>query len=459
MRKSFVLTTLVFISFSVFSQNFPGYRSGNYTGVNGVFYNPANIADNRYRWDVNLLSLNGNVGNSNGTFSLSNLSSAFNSDVDSFFLGNSGKETSGFAAVEMIGPSVMFSIGKKNSFAITTRARILGNVKDIDGNIIQSIDDENDNLPITLNSNSNQRIIVNGWSEIGGSFGRVLLSKGKHFLKAGVTVKYLMGSANSFANINNLKGTLNEDVAGDVYLTNASGRVAIGIGGVDLDNAEAGDFLSSNGNGVGTDLGLIYEYRPDGDDSKRYENKYKLRIGLALLDIGSITYKPKANEYGDYTINVPGAAKWYPGDLDGKSISEIKSYFDASPYFTNNAASLSSYKAKLPTTLQANIDWSVSKHIFAEIAGQINLVGEADDYSTFNYSAVTVTPRYEGRRFGVYLPINYNELTHFNMGISLRAGPMFLGSGSVLTALIDKSKQADIHFGVRFGGLQKKSKK
>ncbi len=30
---------------------YPGYRSGNYTGVNGVFFNPASIADSRYRWD------------------------------------------------------------------------------------------------------------------------------------------------------------------------------------------------------------------------------------------------------------------------------------------------------------------------------------------------------------------------------------------------------------------------
>ena len=383
--------TAFYYHFTFFTK-LSGYRSGNYSGVNGVFSNPANIADNRYRWDVNLFSLNGNVGNSNGTFSLKDLESAFGSDVDSFFFGNSNKETSGIASVEMIGPSVMFSIGKKNSFAITTRVRVLANIRDIDGNIIQSIDDENDNLPFTLNSSSNQKIIVNGWSEIGGSFGRVLLNKGKHFLKGGVTAKYLMGSTNSFANINSLKGTLDETLTGDVYLTNGSGRVALGVSGIDFDNAEAGDFFSSNGSGIGFDLGLVYEYRPDGENN----NKYKVKVGLALLDLGAISYKPRPDEYGDYTINIPSGSQWYPSDLDGKSISEVKTYLDGSPYFTNNSATISSYKAKLPTTLQANIDWALNKNFYAELAGQVNLVNKEDIYSSFNYSSVTVTPRYEG---------------------------------------------------------------
>jgi hypothetical protein len=35
---------------------------------------------------------------------------------------------------------------------------------------------------------------------------------------------------------------------------------------------------------------------------------------------------------------------------------------------------------------------------------------------------------------------------------------MFIGSGSVLSALIGNSKQADFHFGIRFGGFKKKPK-
>jgi Family of unknown function (DUF5723) len=448
MRRFYLSATLCIISISLFAQDFSGSRSGNHTGVNGVFNNPASIADNRYKWSVNLFSLNGNVGNSQGTFSLRDLSSAFGSDVDSFFLGNSNKESSGMGALELIGPSLMLNLGK-NSFALTTRVRVLGNIKDIDGNLIQSIDDDNDILPVTLNSNSNQKIIANGWSEIGGSYGRVLYNKGHHYFKAGATIKYLMGSTNNFLNIDNIKGTLNDNINGDVYLTNASGRIAIGVAGIDFDNAEADDFFSSHGNGVGFDLGVQYEYRPGGENSD-----YKFKAGLALLDLGSVRYTPDADEFGDYTINVPGGSQWYPGDLDGMSISEIKTYMDASPYFINNAANRTKYKANLPTTLQVTADWNIHNKFYAELAGQLSVVSQSDIHSPFYYNAITITPRYEARRIGFAMPINYNALTNFNMGIAIRLGPVFIGSGSILTALVDKSKQADIHFGVRFGGLR-----
>ena len=447
MKKLYLAATLSLIYISLFSQDFSGSRSGNYTGVNGVFSNPANIADNRYRWNVNLFAFNGNLGNSQGTFSLGNLSTAFGNDVDSFFFGNSNKESSAMGSMDLVGPSVMVNLGK-NSFAITTRARVLANIKDIDGNLIQSIDDDNDALPVTLNSNSNQKIIMNGWSEIGGSYGRVLYNQGPHFLKGGVTIKYLMGSTNNFANINSLKGTLEEDLVGDVYLTNASGRVALGVSGIDLDDAEsAGDLFKSYGHGVGFDLGFIYEYRTG--------NNYKFKVGLSLMDLGSIRYKPEADEFGDYTINVPNGSHWYPSDLDGKSISEVKTYLDASPYFVNNAPNLSKYKANLPSTLQLTADWNIQDNFYAELAGQLSVVSKTDIYSSFYYNAITLTPRYEGRKIGFALPINYNELTNFNMGLAIRLGPCFIGSGSFLTALIGQSKQADLHFGVRFGGLRK----
>ena len=60
---------------------------------------------------------------------------------------------------------------------------------------------------------------------------------------------------------------------------------------------------------------------------------------------------------------------------------------------------------------------------------------------------------------GIYLPVNYNELTSFNAGLSVRLGPLFVGSGSLLTAMLGESKQADFHFGLRFGGLQKNKAK
>ena len=63
------------------AQDFPGYRAGNYTGVNGVFFNPANLADSRYRFDFNLISVSSFVGNNQATFKLKNITQSFDADA------------------------------------------------------------------------------------------------------------------------------------------------------------------------------------------------------------------------------------------------------------------------------------------------------------------------------------------------------------------------------------------
>ncbi|MEI9942777.1 MAG: DUF5723 family protein [Chitinophagaceae bacterium] len=451
MKKASLFLSLSIFSITAFSQNFPGISSGNYSGVNGAFTNPANIANNKYSWNLNLLSLHAGVVNNNASFSLKDIGSSFD-DADSVFFGNSAKSTSGAISTDIHGPSLMIS-GKKNSFAFTTRLRVMANIVDMDGQFIQSISNDlssSTTFPFALKSNQNQKFILNGWTDWGVTYGRVLSDKGNHLFKAGITVKYLAGATNSYINIDNLKGTLDDDITGDVYLTNATGRVAMGVGGIDLsdDDFDVADALKFKGHGIGADIGFVYEYKKG--------NSYKFKAGIALLDIGSIKYKTNTNQSGDYNINVPNGAHWYPSDLDDKSVSEINDYLDGSPYFTNNPGIKSEYKASLPTTLRLDLDYAVTKKLFIALGSNINLIQEKSIYNSFYYSTVALTPRFEGRRLGIYLPISYNTLSKFNAGVSLKLGPLFIGSGSVLTALMDKSKQADFHFGFQFGGLRNK---
>jgi len=53
-------------------------------------------------------------------------------------------------------------------------------------------------LPIV----SGTSLSVNAWTEFGASFGRVLLDKGPHYFKGGITLKYLAGMANGYISTN-----------------------------------------------------------------------------------------------------------------------------------------------------------------------------------------------------------------------------------------------------------------
>ena len=443
---SFLLTD------SLQAQDLPGYSTGNYCGVNGVLSNPANVADSKYRWDLNLFSFGMMVGNNHASLSLKDIGSNFNGDsLRNKITGKGAALTSGMLNLDVRGPSLLFNIGKKNGFAFTTRARVMVNMKNIDGQLANQFMNTNSNTPLPYNfaTSSDNIISVNAWTEFGVSYGRVLMQEGTNYLKGGITLKYLAGFANGYLQLNGVNGTVNQDLTG-TYLSQTTGAVGLGFGGTRIDDIKSGKLGSFNSSGLGADIGFVYEFRPQA-------HQYKLRIGAALLDFGSISYKKDTARSGTYSAHITGGQKAYVGDF-GK-LDDYKQYFEAHPqYFTAAAAnSVANYSASLPTTLQLDIDYHVEKGFYLNMAGRFSLAGisDAKPYNSSYYSAMTLTPRYEGRRFGAYIPLNYNGLTHFNAGYCIRFGPVFVGSGSMLSAIFGNSKQFDTFFGIRFGGLRK----
>lgn len=469
--RKMIVPSLLCSSFYGFSQDYTGYRTGNYTGVNSVFFNPANIADSRYRWDVNLVSVSALGGNNQASFKLKNLSESFNADsLENQLYGRNAGATSGLMSVNLIGPSFMFNATKKTAIAITTRGRVMANVQDVDGTLLQQIIDgytSDAGLPYTITAAKNMRLNMNAWSEFGASLGQVLIDKQEHFLKGGITLKYLAGVGNTYLQLKDFTTTINEDNASeDAYLSNTTGRIGTGFGGASFDDFEVDDLTAFDSKGFGVDIGFVYEFRPDhakhrkGDNYewRRDENKYKLRVGVAILDIGSLKYKRDNTRSGAYDMGITGAERFYLSQLSNVDLDDYKTFFDSRPqYFTPVPGSTESdYKVGLPTTLQLDVDYHLHRGFYISAAGQFSLVSsDSKPYNSQYQNAFTLTPRYETPKFGCYLPINYNELTKLNAGLSLRFGPLFVGSGSVLTALVGESKQADVHVGIRFGVLHK----
>ncbi|MEP6626982.1 MAG: hypothetical protein ABJA32_03320, partial [Ginsengibacter sp.] len=65
MKKGLLLfgLFLCFYSPKVFSQDFLGLSTGNYSGITGVMLQPASIVDSRFKFDINLLSTDVNYSN------------------------------------------------------------------------------------------------------------------------------------------------------------------------------------------------------------------------------------------------------------------------------------------------------------------------------------------------------------------------------------------------------------
>lgn len=467
MRNSFFCIFLfVVVSLSAKAQSFQGYRTNNYTGVNGVFFNPANIADSRYKWDVNVFAIDGYAGNDQNTLKFKDITRSFNADsLKSKLLTSNGDNLTALSRIDILGPSFMFSASKKTSFAVTTRTRVWANATDIDGRLARAVIDagevNNANYPYNFNVSKGD-VHTAGWTELGLSWGQVLTnSDSRHQLKFGLTAKYLAGVADAYLRQSNLNGSI-VNVGGQTQLTNMTGSIQLNTTDANFADYKFRDFFKFNGHGFGGDVGIVYEYRPNTDYSEyeddRAFNKYKLRVGVSVMDIGEIKFKKSSNDAANYNVAIPPGGTFALSNFRDRSVSEYTDVLNASPYFTNVGTGSTEYKISIPTTVQANVDYNINDRWFVNLAGQI-ATSKTQGLNLYAFNSYTLTPRYDVERFGISVPINYNELTDFNAGISFRFGPVFLGSGSVITALFDNNKQADLHLGVRFGMPYKKVKK
>lgn len=469
--KNIPIYLFLLVSGNLFAQSFPGYRTGNYTGVNGVFYNPANIADSKYSLDVNLFSISAFAGNDQASLGVKDLTKSFNADsLKRILFGGNNPNLNSLVNTDIYGPSVLFNLNRRMAMAITTRSRVFSNVKNIDGTLAQTFIDGGSvssgvSYPVNFNA-GNSVINATGWSEVGLSYSTVLTKeKSVHFMKAGVSVKYLAGTANSYLNMKNINGTICSNNGNGTYLTGTTGSLDINTTNANFNDYTIKDFFNFKGHGVGTDIGFVYEFRPESmtkgneqyvDD--RFANKYKLKVGLSLLDVGTIKFSRDSESSASYNVNVPVGQQFYISKFKDQSVSKYTRILDTSIYFTRTANTGDKYNVVLPTTLQFNVDYNVMKNIYVNAGGQFAF-SEKKNLNMYAYNVFNITPRFENKTFTAALPVSYSTLTDLTVGLSLRAGPFFVGSGSVFSALIGKSKQADAHIGLRIGLQHKKKMK
>lgn len=452
MKKRFLFLSVLFSAVAANAQSYVGYYHDNYAGVQSVLFNPASIVDSRFKIDVNFVSFSSLI--SNDAYGV-NFFDVFKDGYDfdtqakkSFTDANKANLNT-----DVMGPSFMFNITPKHSLAIFTRVRGIANVIDVNGKVINDITKDNSSSFPTATLGS-PNAVANSWGEIGISYGAVLYQQGQHFLKGGITAKYLQGIANYHFQGNNITMQYNEDVIlpqNSTYTTTGTA-----IYGSSQDFAANSDIdVDSKSNGFGVDLGLVYEWRPDFDASRKdindlkYLNKYKVRFGVALTDLGSMMYDKGVRN--NYNLNKTITQDNY--DNADNFDDFMKNNYN--PTVVNGAI-----KSKLPTAIHADVDWNIHNKFYVNLNGDFSVVSKTILNQSSIANHVSLTPRYESKWFSFYLPVSYIDVNkQTQVGVGLRTGIFFIGSGSVLSNVMsNNSRGADFHLGIKIPVYQKKAK-
>ncbi len=430
------ITLLIFLChFGMTAQSYMGFSMDNYTGVHSVLYNPANVFDSPFRSDINLVSASGYLGSDFIGLSFSDLiSSGGDFDFDQSAERYPSDNNHFFTNIDILGPSFMFNVGEKQSFAVTTRVRGLFNLNNIDGNLYERIsegfeigndfDFESRDLNTTLHL----------FSEIGVTYGRELLKTQDQFIKAGITVKYLMGAGVLFASSPELSGNYN----GTTNFLTTQGSLSYGTTPDFI--SDSPDFGNSQG-GFGADIGLVYEYRKrivDGTVQGKRAQQYKFKMALALTDIGSISYADSENTVYDLNGTVNAL------EFETKDLNQVLR--------DNYSGTTTTGKQKilLPTALQIMTDYYIGQRFYLGLHTSLSMRKSGVENSNNLINTATLAPRWESKWFSVYSPLGLRQYGDLAWGLGFRLGPLTVGSGSILTNLIsENSKNVDFYLGLK----------
>ncbi|MEM9078334.1 MAG: OmpA family protein [Bacteroidota bacterium] len=453
------LQCILFLCFSVAnSQSYIGYSTDNYNGVHGVLSNPANIVDSRLKLDVNLVGVSAFFGNDYIGF---NVSDAFN-DVSTTFdeADKSPMESNNLSLnLDVLGPAVLLTLNETNALSFYIRGRLFFNASDINGETLEREGGFDETQDFFINE-GNLSGATNLWAELGISYARVLLNKEQHFLKGGITIKYLQGAGN----VHVFGEDIGIDYDSNTREVNTSGEITYGNTDELDEIGSAGDFFEFNsGRGIGTDVGLIYEWRPHFNDysavdkngnsiSNRGVNKYKLKLGISVTDIGTISNTGGITDV--YDLNQTQNIDNFDGDeLEGA----IEDNFVL-------LSSSQSPKSTLPTALHFNTDWNLNSKFYLNLNTSLPLTSKTKINTNRILSQFSLTPRFETTLLSIYFPISLLEGAGVQWGTGLRFGPLYLGSGSVLSSILlgNSTKSIDLYAGLKIpiyqGRLRDKDK-
>ena len=443
--KTLLITFSLLVGFVAIAQdNFSGISTSNRVGILNATINPAEFSNLSKKFEINFYGFSFDVSNNkigfNDLISDTNLEDLIFTGTESVNMRIDG---------QILGPSFAMK-WKKWGFGITTKANVKFDVVDVDTTLGNAI--FNNDLPLNttvLNQSENQRLSGTSFGEVGFSASRNVFENDNHRWDVGVTLKFLFPGSYSNFGLSNLNGTITQNASGAFLTTNQPANLNVAYSGSLADSfSNFNDYTQSvfgGLNGVATDIGVTYQWK-DGKE------KYKIKGGLSVRNIGSMTFKDDNNYNTNYTFTTQGRPPLNLNLFENvDNLSEVEAILISNGYLTQTP-NKTDFKVNLPTLLTMYADFKIVPKVY--VTGYLQQKMKKDDANEqiTSRNIFSVTPRVNLGFFEAYLPVSTDDISGTNVGFGFRLSGFYLGSNSIITSLTD-GKQANIYTGFRYAFL------
>ncbi len=426
----------------------------NYAGVRTLGVQPAEVVDNRYKWFLAV----GTSGIRTNNFTATSIDAGLFGNQTNFHRDH---KLRGFEAMHIVNDifSIQFEINHKNSIAYSLRFNTLNSVDGLPEDWTSVDYDKYQNMtlvnvPIAFKSLSYQRFV---YSEHAFSYGRVVREDDEHYIKAGGSAKI----------INALDAGYLMAREGTVTFTDPnSPQMQINSSDIQFGIAENQNSLVNRTFGIGLDLGVVYEYRPDyksffydmdGETHiPRYDvNKYKYKAGVSVTNIGFVRFEKDTTSYDFLAIDaMADGNQLVDNPFAQNPLTYIQQATLNGPGVTKAGFNKDHFNMSLPMSLNLQFDYHIWKNYYVSYAGNIpfSMPGDANHATLMTFHAIT--PRVEKGSWSFGTPISIRRNGILNIGlvgrISLGGRVGVYAGSSTMCFLVGVRKQYD--FGM-FGGV------
>ena len=444
MKNYLVIPFLLFFKFLV-AQNYQALNGSSYAGALGTANNPASIVDAPFAWDITPLAVQ--AKQSTNAFTIrkySLLSSYRNAEVA---IQNGSRKRFFFANQDMHLFNSRIRLNSKAAIAFGANIRnyiyLLNSKANWQDSAIGLRDFAEINtgyLPLSAEG------VASAWAEVYGTYAQTIIDDGQRTINIGLTLKINRALAGGYATAQGINYVPFSNVNGSGYaLTN--GTLQYGYSSnfdrVNDNNSAATNrkaFLQNQHSSVSADLGFEYILQPMPNLAGEDENIYNTKIGVALLDIGSNRYL-----YGSRSRAAIANNESVPNSLLENKFKNVQTPDEFNDSLASIADAIATPDGNFtiyePTRLVINIDKYLNENFFINAELTLPLISLASKNTLFikDMNLLAVTPRWETKSLGFYLPVLLNIRRQLWVGGAVKAGPVLFGVHNI-NNLFSKNK-------------------
>lgn len=426
---------LPLVYFHGYAQNYYAIQGSNYAGSLGTGNNPAAIVNTPYKWDITLFGVQ--AKNATNGIVIHNYSLFGNPNKSQYSFPEGDFRRYAYADYNVNLLNMRYALNRQQAIGFGINLRGYAQLSTGPVNFIDTLKSVGDFFDL---GNYNRKLYGDfthsSWMEVYATWAQTIWDRSDARLNAGVTAKLSRGISGAYLNV--LNGSVAQTIHGNNYDYTMQDVYAEYAHSANYDqwqkdkstNQNLRDFLNHTRAGFSFDLGVEYIIKPAQistvfDDDNYYD--YDWKIGLSLLDIGFNQFK-----YGKNSRILNGFQANVTDTVLDQQFANVKDLTEFNQRVLGIAGTIQqptgTFHVINPARLVLNVDHYITGAWYVNGNASLNLSSlSGNQWRLTELNMLTITPRWETRRLGFYLPVQFNTKEKLWVGGAVKLGPLLLG--------------------------------